>query len=286
MSYYLLHRGWLDHELFGVDEPYCKRAAWAWLIEHAAYTARQVRIAGKLVTLQRGQLTYSLRYLARAWGWNQEKVRRFLADLAARDMVVTANATASVTAQTVVTICNYERYQAPDHMPRDSVRDAPSGDLVTKPNKEISFKNLSQPSLSPSPARAREAPPPQAPRPKPQPDAARPVLSEAGLAGLRDFIIPEEWVVEATSRRHAAGLPELNVRKEADKLQDRWRDAKRLPNDPWLAWIAWALIGRPDKTNAIEPQQLSREEYLRLIEEAKRQGLARLRAEEALERAA
>ena len=153
----------------------------------------------------------------------------------------------------------------------------------TATSQESKSLESSQSSQSPSPARAREAPPPQAPRPKPPPDAARPVLSEAGLAGLRDFKIPEEWVVEATSRRHAASLPELNVRKEADKLQDRWRDAKRLPNDPWLAWITWALIGRPDKTNAIEPQQRSPEEVEAERQAARLEARARMGITEPLE---
>lgn len=143
MSYYLLHRGWLDHELFGEDEPFCRRAAWAWLIEHAAYTARQVRIAGKLVTLQRGQLTFSLRYLARAWGWGHERVRRFLRDLAERDMIETANVTGGETPQTVITICNYERYQAPDHAPRDSVRDSRQAKSETNIKEERKEDSLS-----------------------------------------------------------------------------------------------------------------------------------------------
>jgi len=138
MSFYLMHRGWLDHDVFGDPErePLCRRAAWAWLIDHAEYAVKQVRIGRTLITLQRGQLSHSLRYLAKAWGWNQERVRRFLADLAARDMVVTANATACVTAQKVVTICNYERYQAPNYAARDRPRDRPRGKSETNIKEE------------------------------------------------------------------------------------------------------------------------------------------------------
>jgi len=172
MSFYLMHRGWLDHDVFGDPErePLCKRAAWAWLIDRAEYAAKQVRIGREIVTLRRGQLSYSLRYLARAWGWNQERVRRFLCDLAARDMVVTANATASVTAQTVVTICNYERYQAPSHKPRDSLRDAARRQNVTNykekegnQDKEGFSKNLREDLGRSAPARegAHEAEAPE-----------------------------------------------------------------------------------------------------------------------------
>src|SRR5678816_2769557 len=92
-GYYLMHRGWFDHELFREEDPFCRRAAWAWLIEHAAWDRTRVRIAGKTVELQRGQLTYSLRFLAKTWGWGHERVRRFLSELRDRDMIETERET-------------------------------------------------------------------------------------------------------------------------------------------------------------------------------------------------
>ena len=278
-GYYLMHRGWLNNKVFREDEPFCKRAAWAWLIEHAEYADRQIRVGRQLVTLRRGQLSYSLRYLADAWGWNQEKVRRFLADLVACDSVVTANVTGSVTAQTLITICNYNRYQSPSHRVCDSSRDSSRADPVTNPNKERSLKNLSQPSLSPSPARAREAPPPQAPRPTPPPDAARPVLSEAGLAGLADLKISEEWKKEAAAAREAAGQPAVDMDAEARKAEDHWREHP--PNNPHTAWLGRARIARPDKTNIVKfrPRQFTPEEMAAGLERA----LAKMRAEQARE---
>ena len=286
MSFYLMHRGWLDHDVFGDDEPFCRRAAWAWLIDHAEFAARQIRIGRHVVTLRRGQLTYSLRYLADAWGWNQERVRRFLAELAARDMVVTASVTASVTAQTLVTICNYDRYQTLRPRGCDSPRDSKNDDRVTnskEAKEEKESKKLSQPSLSPGPARAREAPPNPDPRPTPPPAAAAPPLTEAGLARLRDFKIPEEWVVAATAQRHANGQPELNVRKEADKLEKLWGETV-MPRDPWRAWITWALGAWPDSTNTVEQRsrEYTEEERLAGLQIA----LARMAEREAMEAAA
>jgi len=107
-GYYLMHRGWLDHPAFGgAREPFCRRAAWAWLIENAVYQDTRVGIGRKTVTLSRGQLSYSLRYLAGAWGWDAEKVRRFCLRLAEDGMIETD----SEAGQMVITICNYDEYQ-------------------------------------------------------------------------------------------------------------------------------------------------------------------------------
>jgi hypothetical protein len=117
MSYYLMHRGWLDHPAFGAreKEPLCRAAAWAWLVEHAAFAPTRVRIGGAIVTLQRGQLSHSLRHMGQAWGWQHDRVRRFLRELEAREMVDFDSETAArATAQTVITICNYRCYQDGD----------------------------------------------------------------------------------------------------------------------------------------------------------------------------
>jgi hypothetical protein len=144
MSFYLMHRGWLDHDVFGDPErePLCKRAAWAWLIDHAEYAVKQVRIGRTLVTLQRGQLSYSLRFLGKSWGWHYLRVRRFLTDLAERNMIETVCETGRETAQTILTICNYERYQAPTHEARNSPRNRPRRKRETN-NKEEKEESLS-----------------------------------------------------------------------------------------------------------------------------------------------
>src|ERR1700733_6810635 len=82
-----------------------------WLIESAPHTARDVSIdcgsTRKTVHLERGQLTYSIRYLAKAWRWSDKRVQRFLATTEL-DQTLT---TATTTGQTVITLCNYEKHQ-------------------------------------------------------------------------------------------------------------------------------------------------------------------------------
>jgi hypothetical protein len=52
-------------------------------------------------------LTYSIRYLARAWQWSGKRVQRFLSALA-DDQTLT---TATTTGQTIITLCNYDKHQ-------------------------------------------------------------------------------------------------------------------------------------------------------------------------------
>ena len=190
MSFYLMHRGWLDHPAFGnrKREPFCRAAAWAWLIDHAVFDATRVRIAGKIVTLGRGQLSYSLRFLGDAWGWGHERCRRFLRELHERGMVVAV----CETGQMVITICNYGIYQDGAKLARQPARhERDSSETNTKEGKEgeatlglseseetesVAARDADRP---PSAAEAEEredvcdspdvrlTPPPQAPPPEP-----------------------------------------------------------------------------------------------------------------------
>ena len=100
-------RGWQDHPLFA-REPYTRAQAWCWLIEMAAWKPTKKEIGGKTITLKRGQLSYSTRYMAKAWRWGGEaKVRRFLCVLVEWENI----AVSTDAGQTIITICNYNKYQ-------------------------------------------------------------------------------------------------------------------------------------------------------------------------------
>ncbi len=105
-SFYLMYRGWMDNPVFK-DAPYSEREAWVWLVENAAFKETRTEIKGNDVTLSRGQLSYGLRYLEKAWKWDLSKVRRFLKRLEKRHMIDTENDTG----QNIITICNYNEYQ-------------------------------------------------------------------------------------------------------------------------------------------------------------------------------
>lgn len=109
-NFYIMQRGWMDNDAFS-DEPYTEREAFLYLVENAAWKDRNYRVGARVYKLKRGQLTASFRYLAEAWQWNKNKVDRFLEILRISDMIGTVNGTESGTGQTVITICNYSKYQ-------------------------------------------------------------------------------------------------------------------------------------------------------------------------------
>jgi hypothetical protein len=109
-GYYLMPRGWMDMPALDASgEAYCRRAAWVWLIENARWAAGPVNVMGKTVHLQRGQMSFSTRFLATAWRWPQTTVRRFLERLS-RD----GHIECSGSEQSIITICNYSAYTLHD----------------------------------------------------------------------------------------------------------------------------------------------------------------------------
>jgi hypothetical protein len=129
-GYILIARGILDHPRFKPTGPYTRAEAWLWLIEAAAFKDRSVSVlAGrqrKAVWIARGELTYSVRYLAKAWKWSPGRVLRFLDELQTDHSIVTR----TDTGQTVISLCNYDTYQSPFHhvdTQTDTVSDTQSG---------------------------------------------------------------------------------------------------------------------------------------------------------------
>jgi len=110
-----LHRGWRDNPIFKGE--FSRADAWVWLIENACWKASRSRIKGEAVELQRGELTFSQRFLADKWGWSKSRVDRFIADLRSEGMIETRSkngATPGHSAgqgQSIITICNYAKYQ-------------------------------------------------------------------------------------------------------------------------------------------------------------------------------
>lgn len=91
------------------------------MIASACFKSVDVIHSGKRITLQRGQLSFSVRFLAQKWGWDIGKVQRFLSLLKTDTMIDTKNDTG----QLIVTICNYEIYQSPEKK-SDTLIDTPN----------------------------------------------------------------------------------------------------------------------------------------------------------------
>src|SRR5262245_57777096 len=115
-GYIALARGILDHPNVGARKPYSDFEAWCWLLFEAQWKPKRISVLNRrgaqtILNLGRGQLSHSLRYMAKVWGWASDKrVRTFLNRLKIEAQIDTQTGTS----QTVITICNYERYQNPE----------------------------------------------------------------------------------------------------------------------------------------------------------------------------
>lgn len=107
-GFVVLPRGALDHPALSAGRaPFCRRAAFCWLVERAAWADCQLDVHGRTMTVRRGQLCHSVRDLARAWNWSPAKVHRFIERLKT-DTLVDAAAGAG---RLLISIRDYERFQ-------------------------------------------------------------------------------------------------------------------------------------------------------------------------------
>ncbi len=100
-------RSIFDHPLFAADEPFTEREAWIWLISEAAWMATRVRVGHALVSLDRGEVSHSIRFLADKWRWHRARVERFLKRLKTETMI----GTRIEDGVTVIRLCKYNEYQ-------------------------------------------------------------------------------------------------------------------------------------------------------------------------------
>jgi hypothetical protein len=120
-GYIALYRDVLDHPLFKDERPYTRFQAWVWMIQEAAWGLSQQRVGRTVTTVERGQLAATTRGLGETWGWAHGRVRRFLETLRREAMIRTLvtdtvagteTGTPSRTGITIITICNYSKFQS------------------------------------------------------------------------------------------------------------------------------------------------------------------------------
>ena len=80
---------------------------WVWMILSANYDNREISFSCHRLMLQRGQLAVNLSYLSKTWNVSTQAALKFLVKLEVSGMV-TRVVDDKVT---VITICNYDRYQ-------------------------------------------------------------------------------------------------------------------------------------------------------------------------------
>lgn len=140
-GFFLVYRGWRQHRFFR-NEPFSRGDAFLWLIEKAAYQPTTIFVGNVRVALKPGQLCVSLRYMANAFGWSTKKVTAFLNSAQSEEILVTAKETG----QTLITICNYTKYQSrgnSEETPKETQKKQQGNAEETKykENKEDIYNN-------------------------------------------------------------------------------------------------------------------------------------------------
>lgn len=114
-GYFALYRGTLDHPVFK-KERFTEALAWVWMIEAAAYAPKREFHLGREVQIEPGQFSRSIRELARIWQWEKTRVERYFEKLRRAKMIELETATGV----TIVTVCNYLKFQPGQWEGRDS----------------------------------------------------------------------------------------------------------------------------------------------------------------------
>jgi len=108
-GYVRIHRKLFGHPAFRNDS---EALAFAWMVAKASWKETRVRYKEHTITLQRGDLTVSVRDLAlvldRPKGW----VERLILRLKNETMIETRRATGGKTAPLIISVTNYGTYQA------------------------------------------------------------------------------------------------------------------------------------------------------------------------------
>lgn len=142
-GYVRLHRTLLGHPAFRNE---AETMFFAWLILKAAWRPVRVRYKGHSISLQRGQLAASVRDMADAHDRNKNWISRVLATMRSEDMIQSDAGTGVL----VITICNYDDYQADaaeggtaDGTPQgtDEGQRRDSGGTQNKEEKEVKNNN-------------------------------------------------------------------------------------------------------------------------------------------------
>ena len=119
-GYIKLHRKFFENTLWKEPREYSKAEAWLDLIQSARFESSQVILNGRVIEVQMSEVAASRRYLEKRWGWGSTKVNNFLDYLKKNQMITTKQ----TSGQTIITLCNYERYNG--KQTREQTTDKPA----------------------------------------------------------------------------------------------------------------------------------------------------------------
>jgi hypothetical protein len=106
-----VHRSLAEHDLW-LGRPFTIGQAWVDLLMLANYHESTVYHGYRPMTIQRGQVFTSLEHLRTRWRRDRKTVRAWLLAYESRDMLDRATAFGADGGYTLLTIRNYDKYQA------------------------------------------------------------------------------------------------------------------------------------------------------------------------------
>lgn len=89
---------WLEEREFS------KAEAWLDMIQSARFEASSTKmlVGCKVIEVGRGEFPATIRFLAKRWGWNKNRVDRFLKLLVAENMITTRTASGTTPGQRII----------------------------------------------------------------------------------------------------------------------------------------------------------------------------------------
>jgi len=131
-----IQANWVWH-----SKPFSQGQAWIDLLIQSAFTTHNVKPG---MSVERGQLWTTLRFLGDRWGWSKNKVASFIDKIEADKMIITKRDTKRDTGGTLITIVNYDSYQDTKRDTNDDANGTQTGhrrDYHKEGKKETNISN-------------------------------------------------------------------------------------------------------------------------------------------------
>lgn len=239
-GYILAHRSAYKHPAF--NNP-IEAGVWLYMVALASWQPTRVRFKGRTIDLERGQLAISLRTFSEELGWSKSKLCHFIERLKNETMIETD----SETGITVITICNYDKYQCQDDA--SETADTTVSETVVGQQQDSNRTQNNKgkeyiPPLSPK----GDIPPSNNPE-FPDSSACKeslPIAQQSevplGKPKLRRGVrVPDNWEPEAADKAYAEQLG-IDSAWEAEKFRNYYTNG-RGKNETFVdihrAWQSW-----------------------------------------------
>jgi len=230
------HRSVREHWLVGhglqvtpadPSRAYClsRGEAWEDLLMECRYEDGFVYNAGKKMRIERGSLVGAVSYLGARWNWTPQTVRTFLDKLENDGMIKRSIPGSSECnkhigkAATVLSVCNYERYQDPDYSDED-VQQQTNNKQTT--NKQQMSNNI----YKDNKGTKEQDNPPTPHGGKRSPKAKKPLFTEAEIASTDAAF--ESW--NGTAKALGLGVVQSVTEQRRRRLAARLADIGGLEN--------------------------------------------------------